>query len=394
MIRRFAVVVVAAGAALGMQPAAGAQEKSPLALLEARNYEQLEKDFGRSQRGYARGAVSELDLLEAFRGFYTTEPALHERFNEWVERYPRSYAARLARGIYYKRIGVERRGDKYVAETPGWRFFEMEHYFRKAMTDLKASVALEAKPILSYFHMMDLQKGSPRLSIDLPWFRFTVFDPKKDTLNAALEIAPSSFIIRRKYMHTLEARWGGATGEMQAFLAECRKANLTREELNLLEALVHSDRGWVRYVSRDFGGAFEEYQRAAALVDLKNDALFERGQRGALLWGIAAGYQGVKRYDESLPFFNQAIEAGENDANVYFSRGISLHHVGRKEDALKDYLRAAEGGIAWAQNEVGMHYWHGIILERNRDEAIKWFTRAAEQNLPDAKKNLEWAKKG
>ena len=180
---------------------------------------------------------------------------------------------------------------------------------------------------------------------------------------------------------------------MEAFLADCRKAALKREELDMLQALFHADRGWVRYSRRDFASAFEEYQRAAALVDLKDDRLFEYGNHGEFIHGIASGYQGLQRHAEALPFFNLAIAAGADYPEVYLSRGISLHHLGRKKEALEDYLRAAERGNAWAQNEVGKHYWHGIILERNRAEAIKWFTLSADQGVADAKKNLEWAKK-
>lgn len=160
-----------------------------------------------------------------------------------VQRYPRSYAGRLARGIHYKRIGMEYRGQRYAAETRPWQFRQMEAYFRKAMTDLEVSVDLEAKPVLSYLYMMDIQKYSGPWSITVWLFRFNLFDPNQYTLWKALDVAPDSFIIRRKYMHTLEARWGGKNGAMAAFLAECKKAKLTAEEQNLLEALVHADRG-------------------------------------------------------------------------------------------------------------------------------------------------------
>lgn len=378
----------AAGAALG-----AADSDQPLALLEARNYAELDRRLTGAQRGYVQGTVSELDLLQAFRAFYTTDPALHQRFNEWVQQRPKSYAARLARGIYYKRTGMEHRGENYAPQTQAWRFRHMEASFQKAMIDLETSIELESKPILSYLYMMDIQKYSGPLSITIWLFRLNLLDPNKFTLKQALEVAPDSFIIRRKYMHTLEARWGGTKGAMEAFLAECRKARLKREELNMLEALVYADRGWVRYASRDFAGAFDDYQRAGSLVDLKSDRLFEYGMRAAFIHGIAQGFHGVKRHEEALPFFNQAIEGGANYADVYLSRGISLHYLGRKKESLEDYLRAAERGNAWAQNEVGKHYWHGGIVERNRDEAIKWFSRSAEQGLADARKNLEWAKK-
>ena len=393
-MRAFVLPLVAASAMFAAQASLGALEKDQARrLLEARSYNELERQLSTLQRGYAMGTISELDLLQTFRAFYMPDPALHQRFNEWVERYPKSYVTRLARGIYYKRMGMESRGDQFAADTKPWQFLQMNAYFGKAMADFEASVELESKPILSYLYMMDIQKHSGPLSITFWLYRFNLFDPTRQTLRKALEVAPNSFIIRRKYMHTLEARWGGTERDMEAFLADCRKAALKREELDMLQALFHADRGWVRYSRRDFASAFEEYQRAAALVDLKDDRLFEYGNHGEFIHGIASGYQGLQRHAEALPFFNLAIAAGADYPEVYLSRGISLYHLGRKKDALEDYLRAAERGNAWAQNEVGKHYWHGIILDRNRPEAIKWFTLSADQGIADAKKNLEWAKK-
>jgi tetratricopeptide (TPR) repeat protein len=393
-MERISSFFFAAAAIFFAQASLAALEKErALALLEARNYAELDRQLMSEQQGYTQGTVGELDLLQAFRAFYTTDPALHLRFNEWVQLYPRSYASRLARGIYYKRIGMEYRGVNYASGTAAWRFAQMEAYFRKSMNDLEASVDLAPKPILSYLYMMDIQKYSGPWSITIWLFRFNLLDLNEYTLKKALDIAPNSFIIRRKYMHTLEARWGGSRGAMEAFFAQCRKANVKRDELDMLQALVHADRGWVRYASRDFAGAFDEYQRAGSLVDLKSDRLFEYGMRAAFIHGIAQGYHGVKRHEEALPLFNEAIEAGANYADVYLSRGISLHYLGRKKESLEDYLRAAERGNAWAQNEVGKHYWHGGLVERNREEAIKWFNRAADQGLADARKNLEWANK-
>lgn len=392
-LQTLAPLAVVACMLCGAMPSSATEKSRALALLEAGNYEQLDRELNALQRGYLQGTVGELDLLQNFRGFYATDPALEARFDAWIQRYPKSYAGRLARGIYHKRVGMDHRGDKSTSQTERWRFAKMETAFQKAMVDLEASLELEAKPVLSHLYMMDIQKHSGPLSIRVWLFRFKLFDPAKYTPDKALEIAPNSFLIRRKYMHTLETRWGGSSRDMAAFLAECKKAKLKPDEINLLEALVYEDRGWVRYSSRDFPGAFDAYQRAAALIDLRNHGLFEHGMRARFLWGIASGYQGVQRHEEALPYFDQAIAAGADEADVYFSRGISFDHSGQKKAAFEDYVRAAERGNVWCQNQVGTHYWHGILVQKNPREAVKWFTLAAEQGSAEAKKNLEWAKK-
>lgn len=371
---------------------AATEKEEILDLLAARRYPELDRRLNDVQRGYVKGEVSELDLLETFRAFYTTDPKLHDPFHEWAKLYPRSYAARLARGIYNKRIGGEYRGDGFAAETPRYRMELMAAFYEKAMTDFEASLELEEKPILTYLYMMDIQKYSGRWSITL-WFWRLWINPNRYTLNQALAVAPDSFILRRKFMHTLEARWGGVPGEMEAFFAESRKARLKREELDALLALVHADRGWQRYVRRDFVSAFNEYERASKLIDVTSDRLFEYNMRSVFLHGIASGYYGVQKHQEALAWFDKAIAAGADEAGLYASRGWSLRQLNRKKEALDDYMKAAQKGDAWAQNQVGIHYWHGILVDQNRDEARKWFKRSAEQGFAEGKKHLEWANK-
>jgi TPR repeat protein len=194
-------------------------------------------------------------------------------------------------------------------------------------------------------------------------------------------------------MLSLRTRWGGSPAAMKAFLQECEQTKLSREHMNALAALALADSGWLRVQRRDFPGALEDYKRAVALTDFSKDELFEHGMRALMLHEIAYAYQGVGEYGEALQFLTRAIDAGADDWSVYFSRGLSFAHMGKKKEALDDYLKAAERGHAWSQNEVGIHYWHGIIVQRNKEEAIKWFSHSANQGFAEGKKNLEWARK-
>ena len=362
-------------------------------MLKARNYGELDRALADKQQRYGQGTLSELDLLDAFRVFYWSDPALEPFYDEWVGRFPNSYPARLARGIYFKRIGMAHRGDRPAKYTAPEQIEKMRAYYEKAMADLDASLELEAKPTLSYLYMMDIKKYSRPVSVWIWLFRFEVFDAKSWVLRKALAVAPESFILRRKYMHTLETRWGGSVAAMSAFLAECRTARLRPEHYAALEALVWQDHGWVSRQLGDDAAALTAFQQALVRIDLKNTQLFEYGQRELLLHEAAVALQRVKEYAEALGYLNMAIDAGANSPEIYVTRGISHYQLGNKKEAVVDYLKAAERGNAWAQNEVGMYYWHGIIIEQDRREATKWFARSAEQGFPDGVKHFEWAKR-
>ena len=57
-----------------------------------------------------------------------------------------------------------------------------------------------------------------------------------------------------------------------------------------------------------------------------------------------------------------------------------------------ELVKKAEGGDAEAQSELGMCYFRGKGVTKDYEEAVKWWTKAAEQGDEQAKKQLELLK--
>ena len=57
--------------------------------------------------------------------------------------------------------------------------------------------------------------------------------------------------------------------------------------------------------------------------------------------------------------------------------------------ALQWYRKAAAGGLARAENNIGIFYLKGLGIPRDRREAIQWFRQAAAHGDPDALRNLK-----
>jgi tetratricopeptide (TPR) repeat protein len=382
LLQFIAYLAITAGTTAVAEPTVTKEVSNETVLmLEARRYDELDQKLSNTQQAYSQGSLTDLQLLRSFSSLDSSHPALEARFNEWVTKFPNSYAARLARGTYYWRAGWDRRGDAYIGGVTPKQIAEMRLYFEKAKHDLLDSLNLEAKPVLTYVYLLAIEQ------------HFSASDQKRDILNRSLAIAPSNFVVRRSYMGTLETRWGGSTKQMNDFLIECKKANLPREQLNALEAMVDIDRAWGGFQKDDFPAAVKGYDEALKLAGPNAALLLGYSRYVLVLQDMAHLHQRLKEYAQSLRYLNEAIDAGLDTSLVYLNRGISLHNLGRKEEALQNYLKAAERGNAWAQNEIGVHYWHGIIFLRDKQEAIKWFTRSADQGFPEAQKNLYWAKK-
>jgi beta-lactamase regulating signal transducer with metallopeptidase domain len=208
-------------------------------LLQHGQYAELDRRMNGFQQDYEARSLDEAAVLRAFTAFDVVDPALAANFDAWVKAFPRSYAARLARGTYYFTCGSQTRGSKALSHTTEAQLLGMNLYFGKAQRDLTDSLALTVKPLLSYNVLIRVQMatGSPRATRAL--------------LDAALKIDPMAMSVRRAYMRSLQTRWGGSLNKMLAFMDETRKTGLPEDQLWTLDKLIDEERQWlVRQESR------------------------------------------------------------------------------------------------------------------------------------------------
>jgi tetratricopeptide (TPR) repeat protein len=226
-----------------------------LSMLKAGRFADLNQRYGVVQSQFDQGEISDQTLRAMFRHFYHTDPALEAQYASWVQQMPRSYIAHLARAIYYLRIGEERRGGGFISDTSGSQLQAMQAAFAVAMAELKKSVPLERKPLLSYFYALDVSKYVGDSEGSNRW------------LQAAIAIYPRNFIVREMYMMTLQTAWGGSSEKMKAFLSDSWHAGLSPAQMRRLDALAIANDGWVdEFVNKDFPRAAGEYLRANTLA--------------------------------------------------------------------------------------------------------------------------------
>jgi beta-lactamase regulating signal transducer with metallopeptidase domain len=205
------------------------------ALLGQGRYAELDQRMTAFQEEYRAGTLDDLDLLREFNAFMQADPALAARFDAWLTAFPNSYSARLARGIYYFKCGVQTRGTRFTAHTTDEQIRGMKLYLEKSQQDVQASVALDPKPMLSYNFLI-------RIAMELGDRA-----DKRHLLDTALSLDPIALLARRPYMISLETRWGGSLNQMLDFLQQSRDAGLTGAKLANLQALVDAERKWLQH---------------------------------------------------------------------------------------------------------------------------------------------------
>jgi len=204
-------------------------------LLRQERYAELDQTMNGLQQAYKSGTLDELALLHAFTAFGLADPAFESHFNAWIDTYPGSYAARLARGIYYFRSGVQTRGTRFAVHTTKEQTRGMKLYLDKAREDLQASLVLDSKPMLSYNYLI-------RVGMALGGR-----ESNRQLLDAALKLDRVALIARRPYLYSLQTRWGGSLNEMLDFMQESRNEGLTDSQLSVLQKVVDDEREWLRH---------------------------------------------------------------------------------------------------------------------------------------------------
>lgn len=355
---------------------------SPLELLKTGKYAQLDAQMNGIQAAFEHGKSDDMGVLQAFRAFYNPDPSLEPYYVEWRKRYPHSYAAHLALGIYYKYQGREARGTAFASQTSPGRLALMGLANASAVPELNKSLQLTKKPVLTYVHLMSIAgDADDRSTADAD-------------LAAANRIDPHNFIVRLKYMVMMQPRWLGRAGDMQAFYDRCKTDGLSASQLNILQAIMLEDDASTRennhmedIVTRD------EYAKAAALA-APHPTWLGPGEYGMLVRGASRLSIQLKDYRSALNYADMGLKMDASASDLLLYRGVSNLELGHQAQAVADLRKAAALGDAWSQVYVGGLYVKGEGVPKDLDKARVLFEAAAKQGSEDGARNLEALRQG
>jgi len=331
--------------------------------LASKDYARLERQLRPHLDAYAKGTIPETELASKFAVFYRSY-ALESRFDEWVSAYPKSYGARLARGMYLISDAWRKRGSNYSRETTDKQFQGFVAQLKKAASDLQASIGLYSRPVESYRYLIQISMGLGRTG--------------RGFLDEALKLDQQAYNPRFNYLYSITPKWGGSARQMESFIEECRSSPMSDKDKARLEAQLHSYLGEQASWDREYVSASEHYLKA---YQIQKDAkwLYRSGK--------SAKDGGFKEL--ALSRFSELIEEHPKYELGYTQRG-DLYETSYKNDekAFKDYLVAADLGNSWAQNRIGWWYMTGKYIALDYDKAELYLNRAAAQKNQTAIENL------
>jgi tetratricopeptide (TPR) repeat protein len=337
-------------------PSPPPSQSETLALLNGGKFAEVDARFSAIQANYRNNVISDEQLRDAFRVFYDTDPDVKADYDAWVAKFPKSYVAHLARGIYYKKVGEKRRGGRFIADTTDSQLQGMDAAFANAMQDLEISAALDKRPLLTYLNEMSIAS----------------YDGDKPKIRALLEqsvkVDPQNVIVRHNYMGSLKPRWGGSVEQMTAFLAVSRDAGLSTPKLQLLEAVIISDRADDYRNAGDYPAAEREYRKAVALGS--DDCL--KCLANVLLL--------QNKREDAVPVLSRVVNEDPLDGDTLALRGQTYLSLGNTSAGTADMIAAARLGDAAAENAVAIYYMAGANgITRDPETGLGWFRKCAAQ---------------
>jgi hypothetical protein len=178
--------------------------------------------------------------------------------------------------------------------------------------------------------------------------------------------------------------------EMEAFLNECRKAQLPPSQISELEALVQVEYAWQAEQTSNWPVAVERYASASKAFPHTNLELWNgyghaafqlpTPQRCAIAMPVLENLETLRGYGD---------QPAANRAWVHSSRAFCFGQSHNQPAAIAEARIAADLGDAWAQTELGEVLWHGSALPKDEKAATELWQKAAASGDERAAKLLK-----
>lgn len=373
-------------------PTARGDPRPLWSLVERGAFTELEAILQRAQSAFEANTKDSGELEWTYGVVAMPETRWARRLDEWIEKHPQSHAAHTARGIYRKRLGTRARGSRYIHETSPEQIREMVAHFERANRDLRRAMELHSRPYVAYNHLMDISGH-----LGDPADTRAIFD-------RARSIAPANAQLRVDYANWLKPRWGGSYAKIAALVEESRKAGMQPAELARLSAIVPRDRASAASGSGDRAEAIRFYTEAIAVHEAPNSlctrgalyrlqrrddlakADFERGIRVEprahyCYTELAILYRDRAEPERALEHYTLSLKIWPFNTLALNQRGYLLgRHFNRHAEGFADVLLSAQLRNWWAQQQVAKLYLDGVGTPRDRDKALRWFERCAQND--------------
>lgn len=351
--RRRAALALGLFLILAASRAAEAEELLPnklalVGLLKSGRFESLEAMIVAYQERFEADQAAQWPAVVAFEAFANSDSALEPRLNDWIALMPDSYAAPLARGVFYDHLGWLSRGCACATKTPERHFDETRDFFALAKPDLERALSLNPHLVAAYRTLADIATA--------------VGDRREGEriLSAGLEQASGASALPESFLFGLAPKQLGAPDDIHRYLTALKERFPSVGAYGWFEGYDDFEEGRRLLDAGKYAEALARFDRALGFAGespgflaARADALFGLGRydeavvtlerafaRSPQAAGLHAQLGKVRYYQhrgaESLASFNKAIALDRLNPRYLYGRALTLEFLGRYDEAVRD----------------------------------------------------------
>ena len=360
-----------------------------LTQLRARNLAEVQARMDGFLQAYEAGRLSDEELFYEFGAFDRWSPALTPIFQEWVERFPKSFAAHQAMALHLSAVAWQMRGGALAKDASRKQLEEFTGRLTRAREWTVRATKLHPKPILAYQQLVANARALQAhdglykalgLNARGP-FTPSASNPRPDVvplLEAGNRFQPDNVIVRLAYVDVLAPRWGGSLQALEEYSRPSSHPGLPAQQL---AAVVYT-------AALEIGGDFEfTKQPDQAIVFYELAATACRLNQPYM--NIARIRVDQKRWADALAAADAAIAIAPGSKNGQRWKAYALSGLGRHAEAVALLQKLSADGDPDVAYFLGEYYAHGGGgLPLDMREARRLFSIAARAGDERAIKRL------
>lgn len=342
-------------------------------LLQDEKYQVIQSLFLKLQSDFEQGTIEDIHLQYAYQAFTDSNPTHNDKLKAWLESMPDSWVAHMAYANYQISRAWNSRGVRYSSETENEQFSSMQQHFSIAGKSLLAALKLKPDFLPAYESFIEIAKSQG--------------DVKKAKIIylKALEYHPSSYSIRKRYMDSIEPKWGGSLEEIENVVNNAKQYHVANPHLKTLDGYLYYMKGEVLR-SRDCEKQNTWYSLALkkaihpayyigrsrwhscngkydnALEDISK-AISLRPDYSGLFYNRAKIYYKRKEYQLAIDDFTLSLSMQSYDPITLRRRASAYNSIGKYDLAIKDLEKAKYYG----KYDRSIHRLLGYVYHNNNE---------------------------
>ncbi len=337
-------------------------------LLKEKNFAALEDELNEKLTRYEQGQYSDLSLFRDMKSAVEKDVSLEPLLAQWVAAKPKSYFARVMKGLQHSYTAFEKRGSNFADKTSVEQMSAMRNEFDKALVEYKAALEIKPKFAIAMAGIMSPARalGGAEATTDV-----MTRSEREDSQNLSA---------RNEAIFSLAPKWGGSFEALDAIVVRANQAKLSEASLRYLRYRVESEKAnHFEVVTKEKNKSIQAWRRAAAHCTAVE-----------IPWSnISRLATDIEDWATVQETANRAI-AVSNSPTAIQRRGWASEKLGQMPDAIKDYQAAADLGEPWSQARLGYFYMLGQHVPKDVLKARALLESAIAKGNAHARQSLDW----